>query len=330
MPEISVIVPVYNVEKYLRRCLDSIIFQSFSDFDVLLIDDGSFDESGEICDEYANRDRRITVIHKNNEGQAITRNKGIEWCLKNSSSKWIAFVDSDDWLHKKYFEMLYNAAILNKTDISACDYIRTSEKSEDVFCDRYEFEIIGTEEFFMQKNVLSVIPWGKLYRKYLFENVRFPAVKLYEDEMTLYKILFNFDSIPFVNYPLYYYFDNSNGVTGGVKGLKWNPDTLILIQAFKERTNYFKNKNLDKALIFQLKQYLYHLCDYCKILSKTENQEYKKKYLPYFRCELRRFIKENKKLMDLSFKKEKWIYELAYPRLTHLYWVTAGRLNNKQ
>ena len=107
VPEVSVIVPIYNVELYLSRCIDSILAQTFTDFELILVDDGSPDKCGEICDKYAAQDKRIHVIHKENGGLSDARNAGIEWTLNNTSCLWITFVDSDDWVHPEYLEILY-------------------------------------------------------------------------------------------------------------------------------------------------------------------------------------------------------------------------------
>ena len=109
MPEISVIVPVYNTEQYLHRCVDSILAQTFTDFELILVDDGSPDNSGAICDEYAGKDQRIHVIHQSNGGRGLVRNAALNWIQTNSDSKWIAFVDSDDWIHPQYLEVLFFA-----------------------------------------------------------------------------------------------------------------------------------------------------------------------------------------------------------------------------
>ena len=118
MAKISVIVPVYKVEQYLRRCVDSILSQTFSDFELILIDDGSPDRCGEICDEYKQRDGRVVVIHQSNGGLSAARNTGIIWSLENSDSDWLTFVDSDDWVHSEYLERLFRAVNKYGTKIS--------------------------------------------------------------------------------------------------------------------------------------------------------------------------------------------------------------------
>ena len=331
MPKISVIVPVYKVEKYLSRCVDSILRQSFIDFELILVDDGSPDLCGDICEQYAASDNRVIVIHRENGGLSAARNSGIEWSLKNSDSEWITFIDSDDWLHPDYLMILLDCAKKFNTYISVCNFLRASDYSiNPVIKENLKVRKYLTEDFFINFNLNAVIACGKLYKKNFFKNIRYPEGKLHEDEFTTYKILFECKEVCFVDEELYYYFVNETGITGGTILGEWRPSRMDFIEAVQERLVYFKERNINSVYMWQLKQYLYYLCEYCRALSETENQEYKKKYLLYFRRELRRFIKENKKLMDLSFKKEKWIYELAYPRLTHLYWVTVGRLNNKQ
>ena len=110
MPEISVIVPVYKVEQFIHRCVDSILLQSFYDFELILVDDGSPDQCGAICDAYAAADNRIHVIHQKNGGLSAARNTGIDYVMANSKSHWLTFVDSDDWLHPDFLKVLYTTA----------------------------------------------------------------------------------------------------------------------------------------------------------------------------------------------------------------------------
>ena len=125
MPSISVIVPIYKVEQYLSRCIDSILSQSFKDFELILVDDGSPDNCGTICDNYAARDSRITVIHKANEKLCAARNSGMDI----AQGDWLAFIDSDDWIHKDYLQLLYNGAEDN-TDVVICDCFITDKETE--------------------------------------------------------------------------------------------------------------------------------------------------------------------------------------------------------
>lgn len=171
MPKISVIVPVYNTEKYLHRCIDSILSQTFTDFELLLINDGSKDNSGKICDEYASRDSRIRVFHKENGGVSSARNLGLD----NAQGEWIAFVDSDDWVESHYLSVLFQDG---KYDFVTCYWRLVND-------DSYKCEIPKEEEY----NGKSEI------RKYLDLNIAkisFPVCRLYRKEIiSTYKLSFN-------------------------------------------------------------------------------------------------------------------------------------------
>jgi len=329
MPKITVMIPMYNVEKYLKRCLDSILAQTFQDFEILLIDDGSTDNSGAIGDKYANKDNRIHIIHKKNEGQAITRNKCIDWCMKNSSSEWLTFIDSDDWIHKRYLELLLETAIKYDVSVSVCDYVQVSQMIEDEDICEDCIEKVDTEIYFVEYNLNSALPCAKLYRKDLFKEIRYPAIKLYEDECTTYKILFQDKYIAFIKFPMYYYFNNTQSVMGSTKNLGFIPEKMEIVRAFEERMRYFQKNTFLVALDFQKKDYLFLLCEYCKLILHSSNKEYYQKYLPTLRKKLRWFIGRYKKDMGITFGKNKWIYELAYPKMMYLYWMIWGRFTQK-
>ena len=207
-PRVSVIVPVYKVEPYIRRCIDSILSQELSDFELILVNDGSPDNCGKICDEYAEKDTRITVIHQNNGGLSAARNKGLDYVLGKKSTKWLTFIDSDDWVHPQYLSALYNAVLQTGLNISSCGYVQT-----DIMVP-YSDEIItvtqeDTELFYTgEQSVQAIVAWNKLYRREDFENIRFPEGKIHEDEYTTYKLLFKNDKTAVVNNALYYYFIN--------------------------------------------------------------------------------------------------------------------------
>ena len=142
MAAISVIVPIYKVEAFLHRCVDSILAQTFADFDLVLVDDGSPDSCGDICEEYARKDGRIHVIHQKNGGLSAARNTGIDWAQANSGSQWLAFVDSDDWVHPDFLLRLYTMVQETGCLLSACGYFRTGGG---------DFPAMGAPEY----NVLS-------------------------------------------------------------------------------------------------------------------------------------------------------------------------------
>ena len=147
---ISVIVPVFNTEKYLRRCIDSILAQTYTDFELILIDDGSTDNSGLLCDEYAETDNRIVVFHEDNKGQAVARNVGLDYVFEKENSEWIAFVDSDDCINSRYLEVLLSYAVSNNVQISVCGY---TEKEDLFLKERKSIDLSkvwNTEDFFCE------------------------------------------------------------------------------------------------------------------------------------------------------------------------------------
>ncbi len=217
MAEISVIVPVYKVEKYLRKCIDSILEQSFSDFELILVDDGSPDNCPSICDEYSYKDNRIHVIHQNNMGLSGARNSGIEWAIHNSSSNWISFIDSDDWIDLDYLKTLYYICHDLNCDIASCQYMQVTDDQEiiemSIDTDNIKF-ITGIEAQTLKHSVLPVTAWGKLYKKSLFQSIRFPVGRQHEDRFTTWKLFLNCSKIGLSDIQLYYYLSRKDSIMG--------------------------------------------------------------------------------------------------------------------
>lgn len=211
MVEISIIVPVYNVECYLRKCMESILNQTFQNFEVILVDDGSFDRSGEICNEYASKNESVIVIHKENEGVSSARNCG----LNESTGDLITFVDPDDWIEKHYLEVLYNCLKKNHADlvlsggIDVLECQKISERKMDLDGTISEAEIISKPEaykrmFICEKN-FSVVTWAKLYSKKLFKEVRYPIGEISEDSKVISRIIEGCNKIVCTSYSGYYH-----------------------------------------------------------------------------------------------------------------------------
>lgn len=186
---VSVIVPVYNIERYLARCIDSILNQTYGELEVILVDDGSKDNSGKICDEYAKRDARVKVIHKENEGQAIARNKALDIM----AGSWVVFVDSDDYLRTDAIEVMLLSAKEAGADISLCyaafdNGDRISETNHP-YPDKTVFDGPSALlfEYFSPGNIQSA-PWGKLFVKELFDDIRFPPYRAREDYAIMHRL----------------------------------------------------------------------------------------------------------------------------------------------
>lgn len=203
---ISVIVPIFNVEKQLDRCIYSIINQTYKNIEIILVDDGSTDSCGIICDNYNKIDKRIIVLHKANGGLSSARNAGLD----NAKGDLIAFVDSDDYLEINYLEELYNNMNKYNSDISVCNvyYWKNKKKSTVIKEVDNEFVSSNKEKFENINNKyssLTVYAWNKLYKRKIFENIRYPDGKIYEDSYILCEILDKTNIISYTLKPLYNY-----------------------------------------------------------------------------------------------------------------------------
>lgn len=192
MAKISIIVPVYNVEQYLEKCINSLLNQTYTNFEVILVDDGSTDLSGSICDKYSLLDRRVSVIHKCNGGLSSARNAG----LSSSTGDFIGFVDSDDWISNDMYEYLYSLIIKSNADVVSADYFKSDGAFSD-FHNSYQEKIItGSTDilkYFFSSDIMNqnndYPVWNKLYKRELFSNTYFPEGKIYEDIVMNYRIL---------------------------------------------------------------------------------------------------------------------------------------------
>lgn len=208
--KISVIVAIYNVEKYLNKCIDSILNQTFKNLEIILIDDGSTDSCPKICDEYLKKDSRIKVIHKKNGGLSDARNTGI----KLATGDYIGFVDGDDYVKNSLYETLYNACVNNNCEIAVCGLIRKysdrevfSQTNQEIIFDKNEaFENLILGNYFHDYAV------DKLYKKDLFNGIEYPVGKIYEDVYTTYKLLYKANRVIYLDVPLYYYVQRNDSI----------------------------------------------------------------------------------------------------------------------
>ncbi len=238
-PLISVIVPVYKVENYLDRCLKSIMEQTYKNLEIILVDDGSPDNSGKMCDEWAKKDGRIIVIHKENGGLSDARNEG----TKAATGEYITYIDSDDYILKDYIEHLYINLVKYGADISCCDFERVDryivdfdQESENISC------ISGREacsEMLTEHGVYFVIAPCKLYKLSIAQKYEFPKGLLNEDEATTYKYLYESEKVCISNKKLYGYFQNQSGIMHNMRDDYFQNFTSILIQ----RADFYKEKN---------------------------------------------------------------------------------------
>ncbi len=206
--KVSIIVPVYNVEKYLKRCIESLINQTYSNIEILLIDDGSLDKSYEICKDYEKKDRRIKVFHKSNGGQGSARNVGLDFCDKNG---YIMFVDSDDWISLNAVEILLKSIMEMQADLVICNFYAVYDDNNIVLMDTTRDCNYSTKTI---KRKLLLDYWvnsmcDKIYKGQIFNNVRFPEGKTYEDAYIMPYVMNECNNIYCIKDALYYY-DRSN------------------------------------------------------------------------------------------------------------------------
>lgn len=208
--KISVIVPVYNVEKYLPKCIDSILQQTFTDFELLLIDDGSPDNSGIICDEYASKDNRIQVIHKKNAGVSAARNTGLEY----AQGKWITFVDSDDWLEKDCFQTCINHIKAYNLDLLQFSY-KQIDKTKKIQLHIEQTPKLKFEQYIASKKI-NLTVWGGFFNKEIItkNNIKFDTrLKLGEDQLFVYRYIASCNFCMKINHSFYNYRYNNESAS---------------------------------------------------------------------------------------------------------------------
>ncbi len=318
MPEISVIVPVYKVEKFIHRCVDSILCQSFRDFELILVDDGSPDTCGAICDSYAAEDSRIHVIHQKNGGLSAARNTGIDYVMAQSSSHWIAFVDSDDWVHPDFLKVLYSTAEQTLCKISACGFFRTEGEA---LPREQDFSVVSmsADDYYCGEmhDGVTAVAWNKLYHRSLLKKLRYPIGKLHEDEFTTYLAVYNAKKIGVTPAQLYAYYQNPAGIMRS----DWNPRRMHVLEAFELQIAFAEEQSNIRLLHKIVLQYIYSVYEH---LNKAEVI-----YQKELRRKLRLALKQGRECGCFSkTESNMWAYEAAYPFKP--FWWLRGKIRQLQ
>lgn len=321
---VSVVVPVYNVEKYLSRCVDSILRQTYNNLQIILVDDGSNDKSAVICNEYAKKDTRILVIHKNNGGLSDARNVGID----NAKGDYICFIDSDDFMRETYVEDLLNAILKYNADIAVCLFEKgNSDKFNDVIGGNQQNEIVLNNIDALNKlydevlNVNMVVAWNKLYSKNLFYKIRFPVGKIHEDEFTTPKLLFESDKIVVIDKKDYYYFQSPNSIMRSEFNIK-RFDALL---ALENRMDFFKETGLNILYNKTVYTYFYLVFNFIDIIDE---QNIDKKY-KLFLCNKAKTIMKII-MMNKFFKFKLRVFALIFCLFPNLALFIRRKYLNKQ
>lgn len=286
---ISVIVPVYNVEKYIKKCINSIITQSYNNIEIILVDDGSTDSSGKICDLYKKLDNRIIVVHKINGGLSSARNEG----LNIAKGKLISFVDSDDYIEKDFLKELKDNMRKYNSDISICNinYIKDGKK---IIKNKYlidDFYVSGKDKFntiFNEYDSISVYAWNKLYKIELFNNVRFPYGKIYEYSYILCNLLDESNIVSYTSKTLYNYVYREESI-----GNRFGINHFNKIDSNNRKIEFFRKKGYDDLLVKEKNNKINNIIIN---LSKMKKNKIKDKEV---------FNKYYKELLDTN-KEVKW------------------------
>lgn len=271
---ISVIVPVYNTAKYLRRCVDSILDQTYRNLEVILVDDGSTDgESGKICDEYAVKDNRVRVIHQENGGPSKARNIGIE----SSKGDYLVFIDSDDYIMPDMISFLLYLIEKNEADIAVCGYYWIKENDIKNISES-DFEAVSEivmkddcHKFLFERPDLAVISCNKLYKKEIFKLLRFPEGRCHEDEFIIHHVLDNCSTLVYSDRKLYCYIKREGSRALDVSP-KWVFDRL---EALDDREKLYQSKRLDDYYGYVARNRIGAIVQFYDIVKGQKGEEYK-------------------------------------------------------
>lgn len=249
MDKISVIIPVYNVREYIGRCLESVLSQSFSNLEIICVDDGSTDESGDICEQYMRRDNRVRVFHLKNGGVSAARN----FALTQMTGEWFAYVDADDWLESDFFEILYRNARQNTCDISACGFFRSSkfcigEKNGNSRIYLFHSSEECIHNYICAGDSMQGMVWNKLYRSAIFRKIRFNTdVKVNEDCLYTYDVMRLCKKACLTNEKLYHWFYRKNSACHSKPiSIDFSPANVFM--ELYEKTLVLKDENVSNSL----------------------------------------------------------------------------------
>ncbi len=312
--EISVIVPIYKVEAFMHKCVDSILRQTFTDFELILVDDGSPDNCGALCDAYAKKDGRVRVIHKKNGGLSDARNAGIEI----AEGKYIAFVDSDDWVSDTFLSVMHDEAVRTDADIVAVNFHKVYDDRSDPPQEIKPSVCTGTqsmERLYANESIYINIACNKLYKRALFDNICYPVGRLHEDGLTTYKLLYQAKKVSLLQEDLYCYYQRPTSIMNTA----FTEARTDEYRVYAEREKFFAENGLVNLLCEN-----YRVCTACmkSLLYKmyrTQNfdRATAKKWTKIFREDVKRherFIREN---FSQSFLISLKLF-FAFPRLSCL------------
>lgn len=305
---VSVIVPVYNVEKYVSKCIESILAQTHKNFELILVDDGSPDKSGEICDRYAATDDRIKVVHKENGGLSSARNAGLDI----AKGDYLIFVDSDDFINIHTLEITVTNCVENDCDVcifssyDTCDHSITYSKNVSNNTRFYQTEYLFDKYHHFPEFSQNSSVCNKLFKSFIFKTLRFPVGLLFEDTAVILQVYFQSKRICITDSVLYYYYLSQNSIMRS----DFREKNLDILTVFQINLDFLKDKNYPHITNSIQAQYEYDVCRlYAQLcLSSLDN---KKELKSRLRADRKRIRKINKNNPSFT-KKMKLISSLFY------------------
>ena len=304
MPLISVIVPIYKVEPYLHRCVDSLLAQSYQNIEVLLVDDGSPDQCPRICDAYAERDARVRVIHKPNGGLSDARNAGMD----AARGEYLAFVDGDDYVDPDMYSALCQALLSSGDKLAICGFNKVTDggalrrKTDMRYPERMTEDEFWYQLFFPHRD-LGTVAWNKLYHRSILEGLHFPVGAIHEDEWLVHQYVSRAEHITVVNRCLYYYVVREGSITAQ----PLSPRSLSILPAFSQRLAYFSEEKKQRAVTLTMRNYA--------------------RYVVFFLSDWRgdaRYAEYSAQVRE-AFKREIGRYRAHAPAMEVAYWECALR-----
>lgn len=257
---ISIIVPIYNVEKYLPKCIESILNQTYTNLEIILVDDGSLDNSSQICDEYAKRDKRIKVIHQRNSGPGFTRNAGLDIY----SGEFVMFIDPDDYISKDAVQVLYDRIVIDGSDMAVGKHtdVYDDGSCNGTYCSFMKNAVISKRDLFSmmgKSNFIAVSSCAKLYKRKIFDEIRYPKLKSAEDLWIFTKVVDKCKTISIVDKTIYYYYQRSDSLVHKKSEQSKNDEleaTLYTVQflwkrGYEASAKKWFSRGVSRALLFQ-------------------------------------------------------------------------------
>ena len=276
---VSIIVPVYKVEPYLCRCVESILAQTYRHWELILVDDGSPDRCPEMCDAYVAKDKRIKVLHKANGGLSDARNHGLDM----ATGDYVLFVDSDDYIHPEMLQAMTELSTKEEADIVQCGYIRGTSESFPAIKGSTKQATFDNRSIFASTKQQTIL-CAKLYRRNLWEGLRMPVGKIHEDDFTTWKLYYRSHKIVVVDTPYYYYYKNPQGIMAS-EGRRFSP---TLVEAYEERIAYFEE--MHEEVLAQLSRWRFSMPLMYTYLRGNITKEESKQLLGLLRENMKRFV----------------------------------------